>query len=171
MIYKTKPVHCLIVSFIMIWGLSFVFMGLAFGEDLPEIKKILNQVLTVDSGFSRAHTELDLMDRTLSLTGVEFDAYEQLYSTFTTEFGEIPASPADGEAIIGYYLYDPWDNLYHYANPGVRNATGFDLWSIGPDGIFEFSSMSLSPPFLGHEPGENGHREQEVTARHDERDG
>jgi len=30
--------------------------------------------------------------------------------------------------------------------------------------------MSLSPPFIGHEPGENGHREQEVTARHDERD-
>jgi len=32
-------------------------------------------------------------------------------------------------------LYDPWTNPYQYTNPGVRNATGFDLWSIGPDGI------------------------------------
>ena len=39
MIYKKKLVHCLIISFFLIWGLFFVFMGLAFSEDLPEIKK------------------------------------------------------------------------------------------------------------------------------------
>jgi len=39
MLYKTKLVHCLIVSFFMIWVLSFVLIGLAFSEDLPEIKK------------------------------------------------------------------------------------------------------------------------------------
>ena len=39
MIYKTKLGHCLIVSFFMVWGLSFVFMGFAFSEDLPEIKE------------------------------------------------------------------------------------------------------------------------------------
>ena len=37
---------------------------------LPEVKKILNQVLTVDPGFSRAHTELGLMD----LRGGKFES-------------------------------------------------------------------------------------------------
>ena len=39
MLYKTKLVHCLIVSFFMIWVLSFVLIGQAFSENLPVIKK------------------------------------------------------------------------------------------------------------------------------------
>ncbi len=30
---------------------------------------------------------------------------------------------------------DPWGNPYQYAYPGTRNKTGYDLWSLGPDGI------------------------------------
>ncbi|VGO14266.1 Type II secretion system protein G [Pontiella desulfatans] len=30
---------------------------------------------------------------------------------------------------------DPWGTPYQYAYPGERNASGFDLWSLGPDGI------------------------------------
>lgn len=30
-------------------------------------------------------------------------------------------------------LYDPWSSPYQYANPGAKNSTGFDLWSMGPD--------------------------------------
>ncbi|MCD8481896.1 MAG: type II secretion system major pseudopilin GspG [Verrucomicrobia bacterium] len=30
---------------------------------------------------------------------------------------------------------DPWGNPYQYRYPGVRNVGGFDLWSLGPDGV------------------------------------
>ncbi|HEX3625469.1 MAG TPA: type II secretion system major pseudopilin GspG [Verrucomicrobiae bacterium] len=29
---------------------------------------------------------------------------------------------------------DPWGNAYLYAYPGKHNSTGYDLWSVGPDG-------------------------------------
>jgi general secretion pathway protein G len=32
-------------------------------------------------------------------------------------------------------LLDPWGNPYQYCAPGIRNQTGFDLWSLGPDGV------------------------------------
>lgn len=32
-------------------------------------------------------------------------------------------------------LTDPWGNPYQYRVPGVRNKKGFDLWSMGPDGV------------------------------------
>lgn len=28
---------------------------------------------------------------------------------------------------------DPWGTPYRYANPGKKNATGFDIYSCGPD--------------------------------------
>ncbi len=30
---------------------------------------------------------------------------------------------------------DPWGNRYQYRYPGIRNARGYDLYSIGKDGI------------------------------------
>jgi general secretion pathway protein G len=32
-------------------------------------------------------------------------------------------------------MMDPWGRPYHYMYPGVRSATGFDLWSLGRDGV------------------------------------
>ena len=29
---------------------------------------------------------------------------------------------------------DPWKNAYQYRFPGTRNARGYDVWSMGPDG-------------------------------------
>ena len=29
---------------------------------------------------------------------------------------------------------DPWDNEYKFAAPGKHNSSGFDIWSMGPDG-------------------------------------
>ncbi len=54
-----------------------------------------------------------------------------MYSTFSTTLGEIPVAPTEGEAIIGYYLYNPWDNGTHLVGLGdtvniyysVRNGT------------------------------------------------
>jgi general secretion pathway protein G len=30
---------------------------------------------------------------------------------------------------------DPWGNPYHYRRPGVKDKTGFDVYSSGPDGV------------------------------------
>jgi general secretion pathway protein G len=30
---------------------------------------------------------------------------------------------------------DPWGNPYQYRSPGTRNKGGFDLWTVGPDGV------------------------------------
>jgi len=30
---------------------------------------------------------------------------------------------------------DPWENEYRYAQPGSHNPDGFDVWSMGPDGV------------------------------------
>ncbi len=30
---------------------------------------------------------------------------------------------------------DPWGNAYHYRRPGVKDKTGFDVYSAGPDGV------------------------------------
>jgi len=30
---------------------------------------------------------------------------------------------------------DPWKNAYRYRFPGEKNQGGYDLWSIGPDGM------------------------------------
>ena len=31
-------------------------------------------------------------------------------------------------------LNDPWENPYQYRNPGKKNTTGYDIFSMGPDG-------------------------------------
>ena len=37
---------------------------------------------------------------------------------------------------------DPWKREYQYRCPGVRNASGFDLWSQGPDPQSEADDVS-----------------------------
>jgi general secretion pathway protein G len=32
-------------------------------------------------------------------------------------------------------LIDPWGKPYEYRRPGVKNSDGFDVWSLGVDGI------------------------------------
>lgn len=32
-------------------------------------------------------------------------------------------------------LTDPWTHAFQYASPGTHNEKGYDLWSMGPDGI------------------------------------
>lgn len=36
-------------------------------------------------------------------------------------------------------LIDPWGSAYKYACPGNHNFDGYDLWSVGPNGIDESS--------------------------------
>ncbi|MHA1638403.1 MAG: ABC transporter permease [Candidatus Thorarchaeota archaeon] len=114
------------------------FMGFGGDSDFvlyandTDIINDVDGVVTSTPTVSKAVTaEFDSMDRMLSLTGVEFDTYADLYATFTTEQGEIPASPAGDEVVIGYYLHNPWDNGTYIVELGdtfnvyytVRNGT------------------------------------------------
>jgi general secretion pathway protein G len=52
-----------------------------------------------------------------------------------------PSAPPEPKSWKGPYLQnitempkDPWGNEYQYLCPGVKNPSGFDLFSYGPDG-------------------------------------
>ncbi len=48
-------------------------------------------------------------------------------------------SPSGEDQWRGPYLdnipNDPWGNPYRYKFPGTRSNRGYDVWSLGPDGI------------------------------------
>jgi len=73
-------------------------------------------------------------------------------TTYRIQVGDYP-STAEGLAALlvsppdktdrwhGPYLdgktlpMDPWKHPYKYAYPGTHNKDGYDLWSMGPDGV------------------------------------
>lgn len=48
---------------------------------------------------------------------------------------------------------DPWGEPYHYASPGLRNKSSYDVWSSGPD------KRSGTPDDIGNWPAETEERE------------
>ncbi|HPD28894.1 MAG TPA: type II secretion system protein GspG [Phycisphaerae bacterium] len=62
------------------------------------------------------------------------------YPNKLDELVEQPESEADAEKWRGPYvqgagaLKDPWGHRLMYLSPGERNRSGYDLWSLGPDG-------------------------------------
>jgi general secretion pathway protein G len=74
---------------------------------------------------------------------------ETALNAFEIDNGRFPATEEKLDALItapsglpawkGPYLQrgvpkDPWGNPYEYRQPGQRNPSGFDLFSLGPDG-------------------------------------
>lgn len=59
----------------------------------------------------------------------------------TTEqgLGALSTSPGGASTWSGPYTekspVDPWGRPYQYKNPGVHNQTGYDLYSLGHDGV------------------------------------
>jgi general secretion pathway protein G len=51
---------------------------------------------------------------------------------------DLMQQPSDGKGWKGPYLdnlpVDPWGNTYVYVFPGRKSASGYDLYSVGPDG-------------------------------------
>jgi general secretion pathway protein G len=43
-------------------------------------------------------------------------------------------NPPTGSPLLPEMPTDPWDREYSYAQPGQKNASGFDIWSNGKDG-------------------------------------
>jgi general secretion pathway protein G len=60
--------------------------------------------------------------------------------SFPKTLQELVQSPADVKNWKGPYIdltavpTDPWGHAYVYIFPGRRNASGYDLYSMGPDG-------------------------------------
>ncbi|MGQ4910822.1 MAG: ABC transporter permease [Candidatus Thorarchaeota archaeon] len=102
-----------------------------YANDTALIDSVEGVLLSSAVSSKQVTAEFDGLEQMLSLTGVNLTAYQEIYSTFVTEFGEIPTSPADNEAIIGHTIYDPWGNGTHPINVGesfnayytVRNGT------------------------------------------------
>ena len=74
---------------------------------------------------------------------MDLAAITQGLSAYYIKMGKYPTtgeglsslvSPPKGAPQLREVPKDPWDNEYSYANPGTRNARGFDLWSSGKDG-------------------------------------
>jgi general secretion pathway protein G len=81
----------------------------------------------------------------MALLGTALDSYRLDNGSYpTTEQGlqalrEKPTREPIPASWRGPYLrkalpLDPWDRPYLYRAPGVRNITGFDLWTLGRDG-------------------------------------
>jgi general secretion pathway protein G len=74
--------------------------------------------------------------------GTQLKLYESMNGFYpTTEQGlkALVAQPdSDPRPTRWYQLYkdvpkDPWQSDYIYRNPGLKNPTGYDLFSAGPD--------------------------------------
>ena len=74
-------------------------------------------------------------------TGLEhFDVDVGRYPTTTEGLGALMIKPAaDFPTWHGPYVtgvgVDPWGHPYVYLNPGTLNPAGYDLYSMGPDGV------------------------------------
>lgn len=115
------------------------FMGFGGGDsdfilyaNDTNIINAVEGVVTSSGSVSKTVTaEFERRDSMLSLTGVDFEAYSTIYSTFVAASGSIPSSPADDEVIVGHRIHDPWANGTHLVELGstfnvyytVRNGT------------------------------------------------
>ncbi len=66
------------------------------------------------------------------------DRYEVENGQYPRSLNDLVQKPNDAKNWNGPYLdevpKDPWGNGYVYVYPGRNNASGYDLYSVGPDG-------------------------------------
>ena len=66
------------------------------------------------------------------------DEFEVDNGFYPSSLQDLLTQPRNTKNWHGPYLdqlpVDPWQNPYQYAYPGKHNPTGYDLWSMGPDG-------------------------------------
>jgi general secretion pathway protein G len=82
-------------------------------------------------------------DAKIERSRMDLAAITQGLSAYYIKMGKYPTTgdglsslvnPPKGAPQLRELPKDPWDNEYNYAQPGTRNARGFDLWSSGKDG-------------------------------------
>lgn len=109
------------------------------GFTLMEIIIVIALIaLIVGAGFSNlggifsdnqkkiAHTDIQALETPLFAYQVKHGAYP------TTEEG-LQAVVSSGE--LKKLPEDPWKRPFRYRFPGEKNKNGYDLWSLGPDGV------------------------------------
>lgn len=72
--------------------------------------------------------------------GTALKLYEMDIGDYPRQLQDLIVNPGLGERWKGPYLEkglpkDAWKNDYIYTLPGQRNPTGYDLKSLGPDGV------------------------------------
>jgi general secretion pathway protein G len=74
----------------------------------------------------------------LSNIRTQLDAFEVDYGRFPDSLDALVSPPATATTQRPPYFdklpIDPWGNPFVYRCPGTRNASGYDLYSWGPDG-------------------------------------
>ncbi len=84
------------------------------------------------------------VDGDIKAISTQIKTYEMTnYAPPTTEQGlaalveepTAPPEPRRWKKLLEEVPLDPWGHSYQYVCPGVHNPTGFDLFSLGQDGV------------------------------------
>ncbi len=120
------------------------------GFTLLEIMLVLGIIaILVSSGIYLLTGNIDVAKETrvesdIKAISTQIKTYEMSnFTPPTTEQGlqalvEYPSAapePRRWKKLLEEVPTDPWNHEYVYRYPGVRNPDGFDLFSVGPDGV------------------------------------
>ena len=93
--------------------------------------------------FSGRSEQAKLVSAQTQISGFEtalnsFEVDNGFYPQSKDGLGALAAAPSNAQNWRGPYMkdvpLDPWGAAYVYENPGKMNASGFDIYSMGPDG-------------------------------------
>ena len=85
----------------------------------------------------QAAAKTDISNISMQIAAFEIDTGR--YPNNTEGLTALVASPGNVQNWRGPYIQgglpkDPWGNAYQYQYPGTNNPSGYDLFSMGPDG-------------------------------------
>ncbi len=131
-----------------------------YTNDSESIETIDGVTFATPIASSQAIIESDLTSTTVTLAGVNYTEYTALYSTtFVAELGKIPEEPANDSVIIGYSLYDPWNNGTYFVevgnnltvtiNAGRPTEKNITLTVVGVLGKVGATSFGIGPSDTG----------------------
>ncbi|MGD6808325.1 MAG: ABC transporter permease [Candidatus Bathyarchaeia archaeon] len=64
------------------------------------------------------YVQSENLNRSVTIYGIDYNAYAQAYSTFTAETGTIPTDPQENDIVIGNRVSDPRQNGSQFIVPG-----------------------------------------------------
>jgi len=131
-----------------------------YTNDSDYIETIDGVIFATPLVTDRATIESEITSTTVTLTGVNYTEYTALYSTtFVAELGEIPEDAGNDSVIIGYSLYDPWDNGTYFVeigdsltvtlNPGLPTEKNITVTVVGVLGEIGSTSSGVGPSDSG----------------------
>ncbi len=116
-------------------------------------------------GPPRGNLLLDVARTQAGLLDGAVNSYHKDVGCFPPTLDALRFAPSDIEVgkWEGPYLYkdiplDPWEHAFQYATPGKHNPSGFDVWTISPDGQ-EIGNWR-EPPGPSDAQAESHHRNQ-----------